>query len=257
MKKRIRLLLSYDGTDFCGWQKQLPHVETIQGTIENALSRVFETPINIFGSGRTDSGVHAKGQVAHFDSPKELGSINIVKAINSLVPKSIVVHQAFEAPNEFHAIRSAIKKTYKYYILNTKTPCPIRRRFAAWCRKPLSFDILRSYEEKFIGKKDFKSFQSIGSNVTTSVREIYSAHWEQNEDMLIFTVTANGFLKQMVRNIVGTMIDLSRHHIPPHEIDKIFELRDRRAAKIAARPEGLILESVIYPSDLDKKCRQI
>jgi tRNA pseudouridine38-40 synthase len=255
--KKYRLLLSYDGTDFEGWQRQIDGKATIQGAVEKAVAQICNEHINIVGSGRTDSGVHAEGQVAHFKTSKELGP-NFIRSMNSLLPDTVSLLKVYEAPDEFHAQISAISKTYRYLIHNSEIPNALRRRFTTWQRKPLSIENLNAICEPLMGEHDFKSFQTTGTDVKTSIRTITEAHWGLIEPELIeFRISGTGFLKQMVRNIVGTAIYLHQNGQGPLEMSAILKELDRQAAKTTAPPTGLYLHRVVYPTELDNNCREL
>lgn len=257
---RLRLHISYDGTDFAGWQRQTRHA-SIQGTIENALARIYGpdgAPITLLGASRTDSGVHAHQQVAHFDAPRDPSGFDLRYAIQCLTPPSIVVKDIFHAPDDFHAIASGTDKIYKYYVLNRWVPSALRHRYTYWVRAPLDLDYLNAASKFLLGKQDFKSFQSTGTPVQSTVREIREAHWDAvNADTLVFTIRGNGFLKQMVRNIVGTLIDLNQAHALPEQVLEILRAGDRRKAGPTAPPQGLFLHRVNYPDFVDNKCRKL
>jgi tRNA pseudouridine38-40 synthase len=255
---KMRLQLRYDGTDFEGWQRQLPGKRTVQAELEIALSRIFNSRITVIGSGRTDSGVHAEAQVAHFILPKPPKLETFIKSVNSVLPKEIAIERAWLAPEEFHAQRSCLQKTYRYLIHNGPTPDPLRSRYTTWYNKELSLQNLNEMAKLIIGEHDFKSFQSAGTKLRTSNRYISEAKWQELAPKLIeFRVTGTGFLKQMVRNLVGTMLYLDRQNQGPEEFLRIIEAKARTAAKTTAPPEGLHLHAVQYPSDLDNKCREI
>jgi tRNA pseudouridine38-40 synthase len=260
---RIRLLVSYDGTDYCGWQKQKQHKHaspkpSIQETLEKALSQIFNEPIEVMGSGRTDAGVHALGQVCHFETSRENLPRDLCWAVKALLPASIAVKDAWIAPEEFHATLSATHKTYRYWVWNSPRPTALLARYSNWIRNPLDLEYLNRQAEWLVGEKDFKSFQSVGTEVLTTVRKIYQARWVRKKNHMIeFQVTGSGFLKQMVRNIVGTQLDLCQKGQPVERIGQILEYRDRTKAGPAAAPQGLFLSRVYYPQDLDKRCRQI
>lgn len=258
MRHKIKLFISYDGTDFAGWQRQKGGQTTIQETLEKALSRLFDEEIKVVGSGRTDAGVHAVGQVAHFLTSKNPDRYRLLQAINSLTPSSIAVKEAWAAPEDFHARASATHKVYRYFIHNSPVPTALRARFTTWIRPPLEAEKLNAYARFLVKKQDFKSFQSSGTEVASTVREIYSAEWKWvGPHLLEFTVVGDGFLKQMVRNIVGTQLDLFQNEQPPEEMGRILAATDRREAKTTAPPQGLHLWSVHYPRSLDNKCRKI
>ena len=255
---KIKMLLSYDGTNFGGWQRQKSGQPTIQGSLEQALTRVFDQPTRVCGSGRTDAGVHARVQVAHFWSPREVEGAKLLYALNSLTPEGIAIHGLWEAPDHFHAITSAKKKTYIYEIHNAQTPSAFKERFSVWRRDNFDLDLLNSYSTNLLGRQDFKSFQTSGSEVQDTVREVFEACWERpSKEQLIFRITGNGFLRQMVRNIVGTFIGLHGEKAETSAVRDILRSLDRRAAGTTALPQGLCLDSVSYPMELDNQCRQL
>lgn len=254
---RVRLTLSYDGSDYHGWQRQDAHV-SVQGTIENAVERMFGRKITVLGASRTDAGVHAEAQTAHFDCPVDPSQLNLRYSLQCLTPPTLVIKEAFEAPRDFHAIASSTHKTYRYLVLNRVVPSALRYRYTHWVRYPLNLDFLNEAARHLVGKKDFSSFQTSGTTVKSTVREVFSAGWRRlDNDTLEFTITGDGFLKQMVRNIVGTLIDLNRAEDRPERVREIIETRDRRQAGATAPPQGLYLSRVFYPPELDNKCRQL
>lgn len=255
---KVKLLVSYDGTQFVGWQKQKGDLVSIQGIMETAVSKIFNTPTQVVASGRTDSGVHAIGQVCHFQCEKDPRSFPLVLALQKMTPNGITVKKAWIAPREFHARASAYEKTYRYYILNREEPSAFFDRYSWHLRKPLSIDWLNEATGYLIGQHDFKSFQSTGTPVKTTVREIYEAKWTHGKHgLLIFTVRGSGFLKQMVRNIVGTLVDSERQKREPSVIDVILNSKDRKAAGRAAPARGLFLVKVKYPKNLIAQCQVI
>lgn len=257
--RKIKLLLTYDGTEFEGWQRQ-PDKRTIQGVLEEALSRMYNEPIKTFGSGRTDAGTHAVAQVAHFEAPKILnGEERLVRALNSLLPDSIAVRAAWLAPEDFHALFSASRKTYIYRIWNHPVRSALWRHRALWVPADLDITRLNQFAEVLIGQQDFKSFQTSGTAVKTTVRTLDQAAWKavSGGHLLEFHVRGNGFLKQMVRNLVGTMLYLERNSGTPEQLKAIFDARDRRAAMTTVPARGLYLYRVEYPPALDKKCRKL
>lgn len=259
---RIKLLLSYDGTDYCGWQKQKAHKHAsekpnLQETVEKALSKIFNEPIKLSASGRTDAGVHAMAQIAHFDTKRQLPK-DICWALKAKLPLDIVAKNAWVAPDEFHSTLSAVKKTYRYWIWNHQRPTALLNRYSYWVRKPLDLDFLNDCSKYLIGQKDFKSFQSVGTELRHTTRTIYKAEWTvRKSGMVQFEITGNGFLKQMVRNVVGTQIDLFLQNKTPEKMLEIIAQEDRKKAGSAAPPQGLFLYKVYYPNQLDNKCRQI
>jgi tRNA pseudouridine38-40 synthase len=256
---KIKLHLSYDGTDFQGWQRQ-PGAPTIQGTLEGVLSQIFSESIKVVGSGRTDAGTHAVGQIAHFTPSKPFAQEKrLVRALNSLLPDSIVVKNAWKAPDDFHSLFSARCKTYIYRIWNDPIRSALWRNRALWVPQPLDLELLNQYARGILGEKDFKSFQSAGTPVKTTVRRITRCEWKPFKigPLLEFRITGNGFLKQMVRNLVGTQLYLERHRCELSRLYDIFEARDRQAAKATAASHALYLYRVEYPPALDNKCLKL
>lgn len=259
---RVKLPLSYAGTDYCGWQKQKDHafgpeLPSLQETIELALQKIFQHPIDLSASGRTDAGVHAMAQVAHFDTDKPMPK-DLCWAMKSILPESIVVKKAWLAPDEFHSTISAEKKTYRYWIWNSPRATALLARNTWWIRQPLDLDFLNQASKYLQLNQDFASFRSMGTPVKHTIREVYSAKWTQLKPGLVqFEVTGNGFMKQMVRNIVGTLVDMAIKELPAHKMQEILAAKDRKKAGVTAPPQGLYLYKVYYPKNLDKRCRQI
>jgi tRNA pseudouridine38-40 synthase len=259
---RIKLLITYDGTDFCGWQKQKDHkhaseLPSLQESIEKALMKIFNEPVSLSASGRTDTGVHALAQVGHFDTERPIPK-DLCWAVRGHLPPSIVIKEAWIAPEEFHSTLSATHKTYRYQIWNRPRASALLHRYSWWVRRPLDLDHLNESSEFLLKKQDFKSFQTSGGNVKTTIREILSARWIRKKNgLVVFEVTGKGFLKQMVRNIVGTQVDLMMKGEAPARMCEILEAKDRQKAGTTAPPQGLFLYRVYYPEVLDNKCRQI
>lgn len=260
--KKIKLLVSYDGTDFCGWQKQKdynrgPKRPSIQETLENALINIFQEPISVSASGRTDAGVHALGQVCHFETTKKMPQ-DLCWALKSQLPSSIVVKQAWLAPKKFHSTLSATRKTYRYFIWNNQRPSALLTRYSWWVRKPLDIKALENLSQVLIGEHDFSSFQSQGTPVPHTIRTIYQIQWSYKSPSLIeFRIVGSGFLKQMVRNIVGTLVDSHLKNKDSLFIENILKAHDRKKAGLTAPPQGLFLLKVYYPKALDRSCLKI
>ncbi len=257
-KQRVRLLVAYDGTPFQGWQKQPSGKPTVQGKLEKALSQIFDEPIILQGSGRTDSGVHAIGQTAHFDTFKDPRQYSLLYSLESMTPKEITIRKTQLAPSTFHARGSAINKIYKYFILTRPVPSPFHHNHMFWSRQPLNIDFLNQASQFLIGRMDFKCFQSAGTSVVTTTRTIHTAHWKilPENSILEFTISGSGFLKQMVRSIIGTLLDMYFQGLDPEHMKKVILSQDRRMAGRTAHPHGLYLYRVNYPKILDNKCLQ-
>ncbi len=257
VKHRIRLLISYNGLKYYGWQKQTS-LPTIQGRIEQALKNIFQEDISVVGAGRTDTGAHALGQNAHFDIPV-FPRPNLRKALNSfLVPEGICICQIWKAPDDFHALHSATEKHYAYFILNRPFPCVFRKGQIHLHPHPIKIKILQSLGQKIQGRHDFKSFQNTGTSVKSTIRTVTSARWLwMKKDLLAFHIKGEGFLKQMIRNLVGTQIELLKEKDPIKKWNAILSAKDRKAAYATIPAKGLYLYQVSYPLELDRKCQKI
>ena len=256
---RVRMHVEYDGTDFVGWQRQnTNNTTTVQGALETAISKIGGEFVRVLGASRTDAGVHARGQVAHFDFPKNVEGWDMRYALQGMTPDSLTIRDLFLAPRDFHAIALVTDKIYKYRILNRRVPSALRRRYVHWVRFPLNVDYLNEASQFLLGKQDFKSFQSTGTIVKTTIRTISEVSWTQlDDDILEFSIRGDGFLKQMVRNIVGTLIDLNQNERPANEVQAILATLDRRRAGPSAPAQGLFLEQVNYPEAVDIQCRRL
>jgi tRNA pseudouridine38-40 synthase len=257
-KVRIRLCLAYDGTAFFGWQKQPNTPETLQGVLESCLSMIFNQSVSVVGSGRTDRGVHALKQWAHFDLVDPVNLFNLQYRLNRMTPESVLIKKVEEAPADFHAQISAFAKCYKYRLIPGSNKSPFRGRYAWMPHKAISLESLQKMAPLFLGEHDFSSFQSQGTPVRTPVRQILISRWIAKEyGVLEYQVQGSGFLKQMVRNMVGTMVKLLEFQESTTKLKEILEARDRTLAASPAPPQGLFLSSVQYPQSLDNKCRKL
>lgn len=249
MEKTFKLTIQYDGTAYHGWQRQ-PTSQTIQSEIEKRLAMITRQRVIIAGSGRTDAGVHALGQVASFCVNSGLDSDDYFRALNGLLPKDICITECKEVPHGFHARFDAIGKTYRYCIVNRILRDPFKRKYIWQFQKNLDLDAMKEAAGYFVGEYDFKSFENAGSPKLHTVRHITSAAFEELDDgMLHFEVTANGFLQHMVRNIVGTLVDVGMGRTTPEMIKEIILSKDRKKAGPTAPPFGLFLLEVYYPEE--------
>lgn len=251
MKMRnIKLILEYDGTDYAGWQVQgvraSQRKKTIQGTIERALEKILKEKIRIHGSGRTDAGVHAEGQVAGFVTKGGLSAGIIKKALNSELPGDIVVKNVSEAKRSFHARFSAKDKLYRYRVINSRIPSVFDRRFAAFIPYKLDLRLMRKEAAVLKGKHDFKSFQAADKKERDSIRVIRRLNLRKKDCEIIIEIEADGFLRHMARNIVGTLIEIGRGKLPPGSMKRILKARDRKRAGPTAPAKGLVLVRVKY-----------
>lgn len=244
-ERNIALLLEYDGFPFHGWQMQ-PGVATVQEILRTALRRVTGENLALKGSGRTDAGVHACGQVANFRTGSRLSPEAFVRAVNSLTPSSIAALDAVEVPSAFDAQYSAVGKTYRYILLRRSPPSPLADHRCWHLPGPLDLGRVESAGAVIRGKHDFSAFRSSGCASRNPVRTISRLEMVRRGDWISIDITADGFLRQMVRNIVGTLADAGRGRFTPSEIKAVLQSGDRTRAGVAAPPGGLYLLSVDY-----------
>lgn len=245
-RRNIRLTLEYDGTRYHGWQRQ-KNALSIQEVIETALARITGEAIPLIGSGRTDAGVHARGQVANFVTRSTAPLRAFLHGLNSLLPLDIAVLKAEEAPLSFHARYAALSKTYEYRILNRSVRSPLNHLHAWWLAAPLDAAAMQQAVTILPGEHDFFAFRAAGSRPGHALRRVREANWHcLPGDWLSFIITANGFLRGMVRSLVGTMVEIGRGKYPPEYLQEVLEKRDRRLAGPTAPPQGLFLVGVEY-----------
>ena len=239
--QRVKITLSYDGTNFSGWQKQKSR-RTVQGEVEAALKKLLGQEVNIVGSSRTDSGVHALGQVAHFDCdfPVE----NLPKALNSLLPPDVKVMGAKRVRDDFNARFDVVKKTYVYLV--TSSDSPIYSRYYTHNTYNILINKVQECLDMFVGRHNFKGFAASGAQVKSYEREIYEAKVTQKKDSLKFTITGNGFLQNMVRILVGTALDVGRGKLSLESVRQALESGDRSKAGKTMPPNGLFLKKIYF-----------
>jgi tRNA pseudouridine38-40 synthase len=251
MPRNFKLTLSYDGTDFCGWQVQ-PDRPTIQGTLADAIERVTGERILPQGSGRTDAGVHALGQVATFALESPIPSANLVFALNNTLPVAIRVLGAEDVGADLHARHSAVSKTYEYRIFRAQICSPFLARYVHHYPYPLDEDAVNQAAKFVIGEHDFTSFAAVDPERgkdepdEDNVRTIYSSDWQREGDLLIYRVRGNGFLHHMVRNLVGTLLLVGKGSIGADSIPSILDAHKRSHAGPTAPASGLFLVNVEY-----------
>lgn len=244
--KCFKITVEYDGTDYFGWQRQKT-APTIQGAIETAIRRIIGRPVTVHGSGRTDAGVHALGQVAHFHCETRLDAPTLHRALNALLPADIAVRRCETAPDAFHARFDAIGKTYRYCIDNRPVRPAVGRRYAWHIWKPLDTNAMQKTLAHIRGTYDFKAFEGTGSPRRHTVRTVFEAALHKRADRgLVFEIRANGFLKFMVRNITGTLVYVGLGKLSPDDVARILASGDRRQAGVTAPPHGLFLVAVDY-----------
>jgi tRNA pseudouridine38-40 synthase len=241
-----RLLLAYDGTGFRGFAAQTEQ-RTVEGALAKALERVLRRPMELTCAGRTDAGVHAWGQVVSFPSPPGLEPERLRSALNGMLGPEIVVRDVDLAPAGFDARHSATSRTYRYTIVNRPVPDPFLARYAWWVEQPLDLRALRMAADPFVGEHDFASFCRKGPEGSTLVRRVLSSRWCVVDDgVLRYEITGNGFCWQMVRSIVGTLVDVGSGRRRPGDVLGILRAGDRAAAGQVAPPHGLCLWQVEY-----------
>lgn len=243
--RNIRLILAYDGANYAGFQRQAD-APTIQAVLEEALGRLTGQAPRLTGAGRTDAGVHALGQVVSFRTSSALDVARFVPALNSLLPRDVAVLDAAEVPAAFDARRSAVSKTYTYRIWRAAVRPVFERGRVYHFPRPLDVEAMRQAAGLFVGRHDFAAFRSAGSGTRTSVRTILDATWEEAGEVLAFSVTADGFLYRMVRNMVGTMLQVGLCRRPPAWVGELLQAKDRRLAGPSVPAEGLFLVKVEY-----------
>ena len=249
--RNLKVTVSYDGTEFSGWQVQ-PDAVTVQGTLASAIGRITGEKVLPQGSGRTDAGVHALAQVMTFVTESSVPTGNFLKAMNDLLPASVRVLEVVEAAPDFHARHSAQAKTYRYRIYRESICPPFLARYVWHYPYPLNEEAMAAAAALVVGEHDFTSFAAVDpersreGEPALNVRTIFSSAWERIGDELIFTVRGSGFLHHMVRNLVGTFILVGRGTLPAEDVTRILEARQRSAAGATAPASGLYLVSVEY-----------
>lgn len=254
---RLLINMSYDGKDYYGWQRQPKLSPTIQGVLEEKLSQIFNKKVRVVGSGRTDRGAHALSQWAHVDVPKDPSDLNMTYRLNRVTPDTLRINATYIAPKNFHAQRSAIKKKYIYRIDNNEIPNPFDLHYSHHIKNPVDEKVLNKLASYIVGTMDFASFQTVGTDVESTERTIFQAYWKRKDHRLMFHIVGSGFLKQMVRNLVGTMLWCATKDAPEAIFKGMLDSKDRRKSMAAAPAHGLFLKWVKYPTELDNKCRKL
>lgn len=244
--RNLKMIVQYEGTNYCGFQRQYNGI-TVQEVLEEKLFVVTKENIILNASGRTDAGVHAKGQVVNFLTHSAIPTDRVALALNSMLPSDIAVQKVEEVPLDFHSRYSAKSKVYTYNILNSPVPSPFLSRYAYFFPRILNLAGMLEGAAYLLGKHDFSSFRSAGSSVRSSIRHVYRLEIRQGQEGLIeLEIEANGFLYNMVRIIVGTLIQVGTGKITPQDIQRILEEKDRKMAGQTAPAKGLFLKEVKY-----------
>ncbi|MBL7960352.1 tRNA pseudouridine(38-40) synthase TruA [bacterium] len=241
--RNIKIIIEYDGTNFNGWQFQ-PHHRSVQGELQRAVKQITGEQVSIEGAGRTDTGVHARGQVGNFKIEKEIGLPELMKGLNAVLPDDVRVKSIDEVDMNFHSRFSAKERRYKYYMV--QHPISIGRQYYWYYPHELDFEIMKSACCLLIGQKNFRSFCLSRAEVSHYICEVRKAEWYEKDGAMIFEINANRFLHNMVRTIVGTFVNLGRGRITYDDLLSIMEKEDRRVAGFSAPAEGLCLEEVVY-----------
>lgn len=243
--KRVLLTIAYDGTNYHGWQIQKNAV-TVQQVLCEALEKMLGKTFDVTGTSRTDAGVHAREFTCHIDCDDNIPEKAFVRGLNSFLPPDIAVRDCIEVANDFHARYNAKGKTYKYYIYNSNKKDPFKMRYSWQIERPLDIAAMNEFANKLIGTHDFYAFSSSGRTVEDTVRTISECYVTKENDDVVLTVSANGFLYNMVRIIVGTAVEVSDKRINPEDIPQILNSKKRESLGVTAPPQGLFLEKVHY-----------
>jgi len=247
---RYFIELAYNGKAYFGWQSQRDAV-TVQETIEKALFVLLQKPTAVTGAGRTDTGVHATKYYAHFDAEK-IGDINnLIYKLNSILPEDIAVYDIFKVPDEAHARFDALSRTYKYYVIQHKEP--FLTGTSHLVKNKLDVEIMNRAANSLKNYRDFKCFSKSKTDVKTYNCRVTEAYWEKTNDLLIFHITADRFLRNMVRAIVGTLLDIGLNKLEEEDLHKIIESRDRQQAGTSVPAKALFLTGIEYPGSIVSK----
>ena len=247
--KRVKMVVAYDGTAYRGWQLQ-PNGITIEEVLNRELTALLKEPISVIGASRTDSGVHARGNVAVFDTENRMPADKICFALNQRLPEDIRVQSSEEVPADWHPRKANCTKTYEYKVLNRKISMPLERLYAHFCYFDLDLEKMRQAAAYLVGEHDFKSFCTVRTQAEETVRTIYSLDITRQDDMITIRISGSGFLYNMVRIIAGTLLEVGMGAYPPEHMEEILDARDRQAAGRTAPARGLTLVSMEYQKEL-------
>ncbi len=246
--RNIKMIVAYVGTPFAGWQVQ-PGRATIQGVLEERIAVLLKEAVGVAGAGRTDAGVHARGQVANVKTASRIPPGGLLRGLNALLPEDIRVMQVEDVPESFHARSDARSKEYRYQIARGPVVSPFLLPFAEWVRDPLDLGAMQEAARRLLGRHDFTSFSSADCRIDNRTRTVKVSEFLDLGDRLEYRVQADGFLHHMVRTMVGTLLWVGRGLLPPDAIGEILEARDRRRAGPCAAARGLVLEKVFYEEE--------
>lgn len=245
---RVALALSYDGSQFYGWQSQRkPNVPTVQEALETTLSRIADAPVSVQCAGRTDRGVHASHQIVHFDTPVARHEKAWVMGANTQLPDGVSVCWAKPVSSDFHARFSATSRRYRYIIFNTPAKPAILSKGVSWDKRPLDAELMHKEAQCLIGEQDFTSFRAVACQSNTPMRNIHFVNVYRKQQFVIIDIQANAFLYHMVRNIAGVLMAVGSGWEPEGWTEQVLNVRDRSLGGVTAKPEGLYLVDVCYP----------
>ncbi len=244
--KNIKMIITYDGSRYYGWQRLTTSEPTIQGKLESVISEMAGSKVEIIGSGRTDAGVHATGQVANFHIDSTMSIEEMHHYINHYLPKDIVVTEILEVPERFHSRYNATGKKYVYYVWNHWAHSPFQRKYSHHIAEELDIELMKEAATKLIGTHDFIGFSSLKKTKKATTRTINELNIEKKDNSLVFTFSGDGFLHNMIRIMMGSIIDVGLHKKELSHIDEVFEGKTRSHAGITFPPQGLFLEKVYY-----------
>ncbi len=232
---KIRITLEYDGSNYSGWQLQVGQ-DSIQARLEAVLEQIFSQKIRVHGSGRTDAGVHALGQVAVFDLPRQFAPADLQRAMNSLLPPDIAIVEASSVCADFDPRRDARLRVYQYRVINRERRSAFDYRYAWLVPAPLDLAAMNAAARRFIGEHDFAAFRSLGSEEKTTLRRVFVSEWRRAADRFVYRVEASGFMRHMVRTMVATMVAVGRGKLQPAQVTALIEGRDRALVPASAPP---------------------
>lgn len=244
--RNIRLTIEYDGTRYLGWQRLGDSDKTIQGKIENILTQMTRTKVEIIGSGRTDAGTHARGQVANFKTDSTVSLPEMIDFLNRYLPQDIVVQKIEEVPERFHARYNAVGKKYSYYIWNDRVPSAFERNYSYHYAQDLDIELMNQACLKLIGTHDYIGFSALKKTKKSTTRTIEEISIKKEGKRLHFTFVGNGFLHKMVRILVGTLLEIGAGELSLETIDEVFESKIRSEAGVTVPAQGLFLDEVYY-----------
>jgi tRNA pseudouridine38-40 synthase len=244
---RIALGVEYDGSAYCGWQLQASGIATVQGEVEQALSRVADETVRVITAGRTDTGVHASGQVVHFDTDKHRSDHSWVRGTTRYLPDDVAVLWAKTVADDFHARFSAIERRYRYVILNREIRPTYLHGRVTWEYRKLDAQRMQEAAGQLLGVHDFSAYRAVACQAKSPVRELRELSVRRHGEYVVINARADGFLHHMVRNLAGVLCAIGAAEMPVSEARRILESRDRRAGGVTAPPDGLYLAGVVYP----------